>query len=225
MPILESRAIYKTYQQGCIKFDAICGVDVKFFAGEFAAVVGRSGSGKTTLLNILGGLDRPTAGEVWVDGRAANQMRAGELDALRRDHFGFVFQFFNLISVLTAYENVEYPLWQRKMSRAERKERVAEALALVGLENFARHRPDELSGGQQQRVAVARAIAGNPRVVFADEPTGNLDFHTGQELLCTLQELNRLKKITFIVVTHDSKIMDSATRQIEMRDGKINYEK
>jgi putative ABC transport system ATP-binding protein len=111
------------------------------------------------------------------------------------------------------------------MSRAERKERVAEALALVGLENFARHRPDELSGGQQQRVAVARAIAGNPRVVFADEPTGNLDFHTGQELLCTLQELNRLKKITFIVVTHDSKIMDSATRQIEMRDGKINYEK
>ncbi len=189
--------------------------------GEFSAVVGPSGSGKTTLLNLVGGLDKPTAGDVWIDGSRLSTMSDGERTRFRLQNIGFVFQAFNLIPVLSARENVEFIMLLQHCSAAERRERALELLEAVGLADQVDRRPPELSGGQQQRVAVARALASRPRFVLADEPTANLDTETADNLLDVMAELNRKYETTFIFSTHDQRVVERARRVITLRDGQI----
>jgi len=200
-------------------------VDLDIESGEFTALMGPSGSGKTTLLNIIGGLDDPSAGQVSIDGRNLADMSAMEVSDLRRDRLGFVFQAYNLIPVLSAYENAEFVLMLQGMAAAERRERVMDTLKAVGLEGMENRRPNELSGGQQQRVAVARAIAGEPALVLADEPTANLDSKTGAELIDLMGQLNADRNVTFVFATHDPKVMDAAKRVVWLEDGKIVEDK
>jgi len=221
MSIASARGVTRDYQQGQLTVRALRGVDLDIEPGEFTALMGPSGSGKTTLLNLIGGLDVPTSGTIHVDGRALDQMSPRELSDLRRDRIGFVFQSYNLIPVLSAYENAEFVMLLQGRSAADRRERVMRTLKEVGLEGMEHRRPGELSGGQQQRVAVARAIAGQPALVLADEPTANLDSATGTELVELMQRLNRELGITFVFSTHDPKVMEAASRVVRLVDGRI----
>ncbi len=190
-------------------------------AGEFLAITGPSGSGKSTLLNLIGCIDTPTSGRIVIAGVDVTSMTPGQASALRRERIGFVFQNFNLIPVLTASENVEYPLLLQKISEKERSQRVSEALASVGLANRARHRPDLLSGGERQRVAIARAIVHRPSLVLADEPTANLDTRTAMQLVDLMRELNRRLGVTFLFSTHDQRLLDHADRIVRLCDGRV----
>ena len=200
---------------------ALDDVSIEIEPGEFTAIIGPSGSGKSTLLQLIGGLDHPTKGEIVLDGKSMGNMTGTELSDFRRDHIGFIFQSYNLIPVLSAEENIEYIMLLQGVSEAERKKRVNTILSEVGLEGLAHRRPSQLSGGQQQRVAVARAMVSKPSLILADEPTANLDTHTGAALLDMMKELNEKENMTFIFSTHDPKIMERAKRIITLEDGKI----
>ena len=219
--IVETRRLTKTYVCGKVKTPALRGIDLKVFKGEIVSIMGPSGCGKTTLLNMLGGLDKPTFGEVYINGREITGMKDSELIRFRLENIGFVFQFFNLIPTLTAFENVELPLLIAKKPRKERKERVSFLLRSVGLEHKARSMPYELSGGERQRVAIARALANNPLLVLADEPTGNLDSRNSTMLMDLINRINEDEGQTFIIVTHDQKVAEMTDRTLRMIDGKI----
>ena len=213
--------VEKIYKQGKIEVPALRGLELEVRRGEFMALTGPSGSGKTTALNIIGGLDTPTRGSVMVDGRDLATMSRAELSRMRRDKIGFVFQAYNLVPVLTAFENAEMVLRLQGMPAAERKQRIMRLLADVGLEGMEHRKPAELSGGQQQRVAIARAIAPDPVVTLADEPTANVDSATAEMLLSLMERLNREHDVTFIFSTHDPRVMARARRVIRMVDGKV----
>ncbi|MDE2806012.1 MAG: ABC transporter ATP-binding protein [Gemmatimonadota bacterium] len=213
--------VSKVYHQGTVDIHALRGLDLDIHEGEFTALVGPSGSGKTTTLNLVGALDTPTSGSVFVDGRELGAMGRKDLSRLRRDRIGFVFQSYNLIPVLTAYENAEMVMWVKGVPAAERRERVMDLLRSVGLEGLEDRRPTELSGGQQQRVAIARAIAARPAIVLADEPTANVDSETAESLITLMERLNRQENVTFLFSTHDSRVVERARRVIHMVDGRI----
>jgi putative ABC transport system ATP-binding protein len=221
MAIVSVKGLTREYSQGEHTVHALRGVDLAVESGEFLALMGASGSGKTTLLNLIGGLDAPTAGNVQIEGTDIGEISAGERSDLRRDRIGFVFQAYNLVPVLTALENAEMVLLLRGVPARERRERVMKTLASVGLEGLENRFPNELSGGQQQRVAVARAIAGEPALVLADEPTANLDSKSGNELISLMARLNEEQGITFVFATHDPKVMSAARRVVSMEDGEI----
>ncbi len=221
MPIVSVRDMTRDYIQGAVTVHALRGVDLDIEPGEFTALMGPSGSGKTTLLNAIGGLDSPTTGTVNVDGNELTTMKPGALSDLRLRRIGFVFQSYNLIPVLSAYENAEFVLRLQGVPAKERRDRVMQTLADVGLQGMEHRRPNELSGGQQQRVAVARAIAGRPALVLADEPTANLDSETGNELIALMRDLNDNHDVTFLFSTHDPKVMEAARRVVNMVDGRI----
>jgi len=223
--IVSLQKVTKDYGQGDALTHALRGVDLMVEAGEFTAMAGPSGSGKSTLLNIIGGLDRPTAGRVEVDGREINTLSKTELSLLRRERIGFIFQNYNLIPVLTALENAEYVLMLQGIPTAERRERVREVLKEVGLEGLENRYPRQLSGGQQQRVAIARAIVSEPALVLADEPTANVDSETGKALLDLMRNLNEEKGVTFFFSTHEEAVMKRARRLLEIRDGVIFNDK
>jgi len=214
--------IRKTYfkPDGSVLVNALDGVDMRISAGEYVAIMGASGSGKSTMMNILGCLDRPTAGSYLLDGRDVATMDDDELSRVRREKIGFVFQAFNLISELNSIENVEVPLFYQGVPRAERQERALRRVAQVGLADRATHRPPELSGGQQQRVAIARALVNDPAVIMADEPTGNLDSKTGAAILDLLSQLHD-QGMTVLVVTHDDRIADRCQRIVRLADGLV----
>src|SRR5881397_170815 len=201
--------------------NALRGVNLTLYQAEFVVITGPSGSGKTTLLNIIGTLDKPSAGTVTIDGEEITGMKDGQLTKLRRHKIGFVFQFHNLIPVLTALENVELPLITSGVKRKESKDRAMELLRRVGLQDRTDHLPDELSGGEQQRVAVARALANHPRIVLADEPTGDLDTQTGFEVVQLMHTMAKQEGSSVVVVTHDPVVAKRADRLVEMRDGRI----
>lgn len=219
--IVSLQKVTKDYGEGDALTHALRGVDLMVEAGEFTAMAGPSGSGKSTLLNIIGGLDRPTAGRVEVDGREINTLSKTELSLLRRDRIGFIFQSYNLIPVLTALENAEYVLMLQGIPTAERRERVRGVLKEVGLEGLENRYPRQLSGGQQQRVAIARAIVSEPALVLADEPTANVDSETGKALLDLMRRLNEEKGVTFFFSTHEEAVMKRARRLLQIRDGVI----
>lgn len=221
-PIVSVRDLTRTYQQGQIEVKALQGVDLDIEAGEFTALMGPSGSGKTTLLNQIGALDTPSSGSVVVGGEELAGMDKVARSALRLNRIGFVFQAYNLIPVLSAYENAEFVLMMRGVPEKERRERVMATLAAVGLHGMEHRLPGELSGGQQQRVAVARAIVGEPALVLADEPTANLDSKTGHDLIDLMRTLNREQGVTFVFATHDPKVMDAARRVVRLVDGAID---
>ncbi|RFS83743.1 ABC transporter ATP-binding protein [Actinomadura spongiicola] len=200
---------------------ALRGVSVRIDEGEFAAILGPSGSGKSTLMHLLGCLDRPTTGTLRISGRDVAKLSDGELAELRNAHVGFVFQSFHLLARTSARDNVALPLVYRGVSRTERRRRAAEALATVGLEHRLGHRPGQLSGGEQQRVAIARALVGDPGVVLADEPTGNLDTRTGHDVMDLLERLNAERGVAVVLVTHEPDIAARARRQIHIRDGRV----
>jgi putative ABC transport system ATP-binding protein len=220
--VMLAQGLVKTYEDGGVPVDAVRGIDLTIHRGEFAALVGPSGSGKTTFLNLISGLDRPTAGAVSLGGKDISRMSGAELSDFRRDRIGFIFQAYNLIPVLTVEENVEYVMLLQGLPKAERHARVAEILADVGLEGYGDRLPPKLSGGQQQRVAVARAMAANPDIVLADEPTANLDSKTAEALMEMMHDLNHRTKMTFLFSTHDKLVMDKAERIITIRDGRID---
>jgi putative ABC transport system ATP-binding protein len=213
--------VSKTYRLGKVGVTALDDVSFSVATGEFVAIAGPSGSGKTTLLNLVGCLDTPSSGEIRIDGEAVSALSAGARADLRARKLGFVFQTFNLIPVLTAWENVEYPLLIHPREGRDRRGRVAAALEQVGLRDRARHRPPELSGGQQQRVAIARALVGEPALVLADEPTANLDSATGRDIVELMRRLNRERRVTFVFSTHDPRIMSVADRLLEISDGRL----
>jgi len=219
--ILKTRDIHKTYRTGEVETHALRGVDLEIHAGEFTAIAGPSGSGKSTLLHILGGLDRPNQGEVWLGEARIDSLSFTELAKLRLTHFGFVFQAYNLIPVLTALENAAFVLELQGMPRREREAKALEALAILGIAELTGRRPNQLSGGQQQRVAVARALAANPRLILADEPTANLDSKTGLALIEHMQRLNSEDGVTFLFSTHDPRLLEHVTRTVYLEDGKI----
>ncbi len=219
--VVELRDVTKTYRQGAVDVHALRGLTMTIMRGEFTAICGPSGSGKTTALNVIGALDEPTSGTVSVEGRDLATLSRKTLSHLRRDRIGFVFQAYNLIPVLTAYENAEIVMSLQGKTVAERKERVMALLAEVGLEGMEHRRPHELSGGQQQRVAIARAIAANPAVVLADEPTANVDSETAEKLLSIMEGLNRNRGVTFVFSTHDPRVMERARRILRLVDGRI----
>lgn len=201
--------------------DALRGVDLEIWRGEFVALVGPSGSGKSTLLHLVGGLVRPTGGEIWVGDLELGGSNDRQLVAYRRDMLGFVFQSFNLMPILSAVENVEVPMMLAKMPQRERREQALALLEQLGLRARASHRPSELSGGEQQRVAIARALANRPQLILADEPTGNLDSNTGREIMHLLQRLIREEGLTLLLVTHDMNVARYADRIVYLRDGQV----
>ncbi len=219
--IVRLQDIVKTYQQGKVEVHAVNGVSLEIRKGDFAALCGPSGSGKTSLLNLIGGLDVPSSGEVWVEGVNLASLNKTELSTVRKNRIGFVFQAYNLIPVMTAYENAEFVLNLQGVSEEECRDRVMQTLKAVGLEGLEKRRPDEMSGGQQQRVAIARAIVTEPAIVLADEPTANVDSHTAEDLLDLMQQLNQQQGVTFLFSTHDQHVMDRARRIIQVHDGKI----
>ncbi len=217
--LVQIRALTKHYTRGKQTVEVLHGIDLDIPKGDFVALMGPSGSGKTTLLNLIGGLDTPTAGTVSVEGRRIDQMSGGELAAWRAHHVGFVFQFYNLLPVLTAQKNVELPLLLAPMGGAERTKRAQVALQLVGLGDRGGHKPSELSGGQEQRVAIARALVTDPTLLICDEPTGDLDRKTADEILTLLQVLNREHGKTIVMVTHDPKAAEYATHTVHLDKG------
>ncbi len=221
MSIIEAKNIYKVYNETKVPVNALNGVDLKIEEGEFTAIVGPSGSGKTTLLNILGGLDLPSEGDIFIEGTNLKDLSSKQLIDFRLHNIGFVFQSYNLIPVLTAKENTEFILELQKVPKKERMQKAMELLEAVGVADKADHRPGQLSGGQQQRVAVARALASQPRFIIADEPTANLDSRSTNDLLEIMAEMNRKYNSTFIFATHDQRVMDKAHRIVTIDDGKI----
>jgi putative ABC transport system ATP-binding protein len=220
--VVRTVGLTRRYKMGDTRVDALRGVDLTVTRGEFVALVGPSGSGKSTVLNLIGGLDRPTSGQVWINGTELSASDERTLTRHRRQHVGFVFQSFNLLPRLTARENVALPLMFSGVPEKERLDRARELLERVGLGPRLTHRPTQLSGGEQQRVAIARALVGEPALLLADEPTGNLDSVTGAEIMRLLKALNRERGLTLLVVTHDPEIAAFATRTVRLRDGKVD---
>jgi putative ABC transport system ATP-binding protein len=220
-PLIRIREITKAYRMGDMEVDALRGVSLEIAEGEFAAIMGPSGSGKTTLMNIIGCLDQPTSGRYWLDGTDVGTLNDNNLADIRNQKIGFVFQTFNLLARTTAFQNVMLPLIYAGVGARERRRRSEAALAAVGLGDRLNHRPSELSGGQQQRVAIARALVAQPVVILADEPTGNLDSHSGEEITTLFRQLNEQRGITVVLVTHDSEIALQTRRIIRMRDGLV----
>jgi len=222
---IETEDLVKEYRQGETTLRVLDKVNIKIETGEFMAIMGPSGSGKSTLLNMLGALDRPTSGKVVIDGIDIAGLDDNQLAELRNKELGFIFQQYNLITRMNALDNVEVPLSISGMSRNKRRERAKELLKLVGLESRLDHKPTQLSGGEQQRVAIARALATDPNIFLCDELTGNLDSKTGQEIIMFLREINKNRKKTFVLVTHDPNVAQSTDRLLMIRDGKIAGEK
>jgi putative ABC transport system ATP-binding protein len=222
--MIRSLDVHKIYKQGKNEIVALAGVSLDIQKGEFVGIMGPSGSGKSTLLHLMGGLDRPTRGEIMIDGRIISQMPDHEVTLLRRNKIGFIFQFFNLLPTLTAIENVMLPLILDGQSTAPGRSRAAALLSEVGLESRGDHLPEELSGGEIQRLAIARALAFNPPILLADEPTGNLDSKTGEEILQLLRQINREEGSTVVMVTHNREAAGCGDRVIHLRDGKIEQE-
>lgn len=220
-PIIRVEALERVYHLGGEDVRAVNNVTLDIWPQRMSAIVGRSGSGKTTLLNLIAGLDTPTSGEVYIVDRPLSRMNEQERLGLRRDTFGFIFQSFGLLPLLSAAENVSVPLRMRHMNHTERERRIAEALAWVELTRRAKHRPYELSGGEQQRVAIARALAAQPQIILADEPTGQLDSQTGRRILDLLRRLVDERSITLLIVSHDPQVMREADIVYEMRDGHL----
>ncbi len=221
MALIQVENATKLYTIGEVETRALDGVNLTIEPGEFTALTGPSGSGKTTLLQLLGCLDKPNSGAVKINGQDVTQLTANQRADLRRDEIGFIFQFFALVPVLNAYENVELPLLLSGVGAKERRQRVMTMLDAVGLADRANHRPDQMSGGQQQRVAIARALAPKPLLVLADEPTANLDTANGEQAMAIMQRLNQETGTAFIFATHDPRVMAFARRKVIMRDGKI----
>lgn len=219
--ILEARDVYKIYDMGKVQVKALNGVSFKLDKGDFVSIMGPSGSGKTTLLDVMSALLRPTKGEVFVGGKPISKMDDNQLATVRGKTIGFVFQTFNLIQRMTALENVMLPLWFQGVPLAEREKRAKEILEHVGLGPRSSHRPNELSGGQKQRVAIARALAVNPDVVVADEPTGNLDSASGEQILQLIDDLNKKEGKTVLMVTHEREVGERANKIIHLKDGQI----
>jgi putative ABC transport system ATP-binding protein len=219
--LIEIRGVTKTYRRGGEAIEVLHGVDLDISRGDFVALMGPSGSGKTTLLNLIGGLDTPTAGIITVDGRRIDQLGSGDLSRWRAANVGFVFQFYNLLPVLSAQRNVELPLLLTGLSAAQRRRHAEIALTLVGLRERAGHKPKELSGGQEQRVAIARAIVSDPTLLVCDEPTGDLDRATAHEIMLLLQMLNREHGKTIVMVTHDPKAAEYAQRALHLDKGTL----
>ncbi len=220
--LVEVRGVTKSYRRGGETIEVLHGVDLDIPRGDFVALMGPSGSGKTTLLNLVSGLDAPTAGSIVVDGRRIDRLSSGELARWRAANVGFVFQFYNLLPVLSAQKNVELPLLLTTLGAAERRRRALIALTLVGLADRARHRPRELSGGQEQRVAIARAIVSDPTLLVCDEPTGDLDRGTAGEIMTLLQTLNREHGKTIVMVTHDPRAAEYASRRLHLDKGTLS---
>jgi len=221
MKVLELKNVHKIYSSTHVEVHAVNGVDLEFESGEFAAIVGPSGSGKTTLLNMIGGLDKPSQGQILIDGTDLSTLKPSKVIDFRMRHIGFIFQSYNLIPVLTASENIEFIMNLQKWPKEKRNNRTMELLKSVGLADRIKSRPAELSGGQQQRIAVARALASKPKFILADEPTANLDSKSTQSLLEIMEKLNRDENITFIFSTHDARVMQKARRVITLEDGKV----
>ena len=221
MSLVTLRNLRKTYQRGAEKVEVLLGIDLDIPEGYFVALMGPSGSGKTTLLNLIGGLDTPTAGTISVGGQRIDQLGAGALAKWRAANVGFVFQFYNLMPMLSAQRNVELPLLLTKLSASERRQRAAIALKLVGLDERASHKPTELSGGQQQRVAIARAIVSDPTLLVCDEPTGDLDRQSAEDVLGLLRTLNREHGKTIVMVTHDPKAAEYANHTLHLDKGTL----
>lgn len=223
VPLIELRNIYKIYQMGSTEVRANDGISLNIYRGEFAAIVGKSGSGKSTLMNIIGALDVPTEGEYFLGGEDVSHMSDDQLAEIRNKTIGFIFQQYNLLPKDSLLENVELPLLYAGVPKEERRQRAMQALRRVGLEDKWKNRPKQLSGGQQQRVSIARALAGNPSLILADEPTGALDSRTSREVLDFLKELNQ-EGNTIVIITHDSSIALEAKRVVRIKDGKINFD-
>ncbi len=221
-PIVRCENITKTFGKGDLAVHALRGIDLDILPGDFATLAGPSGSGKTTFLNMIGALDHPTSGDVLIDGESLKGMSKAELSSLRLNKIGFIFQAYNLVPVLSARENVEFVLRLLRVPAAERRARSDAALAEVGLQGMEHRRPSALSGGQQQRVAIARALVARPSIVLADEPTANLDSTTTEDLMTLMYRLNRESGVTFLIGTHDPRVMEHSKRHIEMTDGKID---
>ncbi len=219
--MIELKGVWKVFRNGGREVTALREVEMSVARSETVAIVGPSGSGKSTLLNLIGGLDRPSAGEIVVDGQALGGLSDDALTRLRRDKIGFIFQFFNLLPTLSSLENTALPLHLRGWRKNKAHQRARELLALVGLEDRLEHLPDQLSGGERQRVAIARALAVYPPILLADEPTGNLDTRTGQQILALIHQLHRRLGTTLLIVTHDSQVAASCARTVTLRDGRI----
>lgn len=219
--MIDIRDITKTYDMGSVQVQVLKGITLQVIEGEFVSIMGPSGSGKSTLMNMIGCLDVLTTGEYYLDGKEISTYNEKQLSKIRNEKIGFIFQKFNLLSKLTAYENVELPLIYRGMNNKQRKEKCIEALEKVGLSDRMGHKPTELSGGQQQRVAIARALAGDPPILLADEPTGNLDSKSGYDIMKMINQLNEDGK-TIILITHDSEVAREAQRMVTIRDGLVN---
>ncbi len=224
-PVLQIQKLSKTFMLGKRPVQALNDLNLQVNQGEFVAIMGPSGSGKTTLLNMIGCIDKPTTGQLLLDGIDVTSMPENQLHKLRRDKMGFVFQTFNLLPYLNARENVELPMEGKIKSKADRKKRASELLAMVGLSGRENHRPQRLSAGEQQRVAIARALANDPAIILADEPTGNLDSKNKQEIIKVLANLNLTQGTTIIMVTHDSQAANHTERMLLLKDGKIVKEK
>lgn len=223
--IIRLEQVSKSYRLGKVEVPALRSVSVEIHAGEFTALIGASGSGKSTLLNMIGCIDQPDSGKVWIDGVDVHALSDDKRSDLRNRKIGFIFQSFNLVPVLSVFENVELPLLINPLiPKAERRERVMEAIADVGLDQLAKNLPDQLSGGQRQRVAIARALAGHPLLVLADEPTANLDSDTSLKILDLMLSLNARKKITFLFSTHDDRVVSRVKRIVTIKDGQLGQE-
>ena len=221
MEVTKVENVTRTFKVGKIETQALRGVNLSIASGEFTALVGPSGSGKTTLLQLIGCLDQPSSGQVWINGKEVTRLNRNQRADLRRGTIGFIFQFFALIPTLTAYENIEMPLLLMGQNGTQRRQRVDELLAAVELTDRGHHRPDQLSGGQQQRVAIARALAPRPVFVLADEPTANLDTNNGHQVMEIMTRLNQETGVTFIFATHDPRVIQFARRVVTLRDGLI----
>jgi putative ABC transport system ATP-binding protein len=221
MEVTKTENVTRIYKIGKVETQALRGVSLSIENGEFTALVGPSGSGKTTLLQLIGCLDKPTSGHVYINGKDVSQLNRNQRADVRRGTIGFIFQFFALIPTLTAYENIEMPLLLIGQSASERSERVRQLLEWVDLTHRAHHRPDQLSGGEQQRVAIARALAPKPAIILADEPTANLDTPNGRQVMETMTRLNQETGVTFVFATHDPRVIQYARRVITLRDGLV----
>jgi len=225
MEVAKTENVTRVYTVGKVETHALRGISLSIEGGEFTALVGPSGSGKTTLLQLIGCLDRPTSGHVYVNGKDVSALNRNQRADMRRGTIGFIFQFFALIPTLTAYENIEMPLLLNGHTAGERKSRISELLELIGLADRGTSRPDQLSGGQQQRVAIARALAVKPSLILADEPTANLDTPNGQQVMETMTRLNKDTGVTFVFATHDPRVIQYARRVVTLRDGLVAEDK
>ena len=221
MEVTKIENVTRTFKIGKVETQALRGVNLSIENGEFTALVGPSGSGKTTLLQLIGCLDQPSSGQVFINGKNVSKLNRNQRADMRRGTIGFIFQFFALIPTLNAYENIEMPLLLNGKSASERRQRVTGLLEAVGLPDRAHHRPDQLSGGEQQRVAIARALASNPTLILADEPTANLDTPNGQQVMEIMTRLNKETGVTFVFATHDPRVIKYARRVVTLRDGVV----